>query len=126
MVHLATCERVSGPAVFLVLIGLALSCGFALGSDAGSPDTEAAEGARHSVFGVTVNSDGSALPGVIVAMSGNESDFGTVSDAKGAFSFTSVPPGDYAVVFKSSGRKKVKVKITVADADVDMGKITLE
>ncbi len=126
MVRLAKCDRVSSLLVFLVLVGLAHSGIFALGLDAGSPDEGASEDARYEVFGVTVTSDGDALPGVIVAMSGKESDFGTVSDAKGAFSFTSVPPGNYAVQFRASGRKKVKVKITVADVDVDMGKIILE
>jgi hypothetical protein len=126
MGNLASNHRVSTLFVFLVLVCFAHSGAFAAGPDAASPGSETAEDARYEVFGVTVTSEGGALPGVMVAVSGNESNFRTVSDAEGAFSLTAVPPGDYAVEFKASGRKKVKLKITVSDADVDMGKITLE
>ena len=112
----------NGSAVsFLVVLVL---LGFASGLEAIAPDEHGNEG--YAVFGVVVNADGGALPGVIVGLSGNGSGWSTVSDSDGAFSFTAVQPGDYTVEFKATGKKKAKLKISVSDADVDMGKITLK
>jgi hypothetical protein len=82
--------------------------------------------ARYDVFGATVNADGSALPGVLIELSGDGVNQKTVSSADGSFSFSSVPPGSYAIVFKMKGRKRVKREITLSNSDVDLGKITLE
>jgi hypothetical protein len=126
MVDLMKNGRVSRLVMVLMLVGVAHSGAFAFGTEATAPDADEVEEARYEVSGRTVTPDGGALPGVIVALSGQGSDVSTVSDAEGAFSFTAVQPGDYAVELKASGRKKVKVKVTVSDADLDMGTITLE
>jgi len=57
--------------------------------------------AGHEIFGTTVNQDGSALAGLRVALSGDDVDQKTVSDADGAFRFTLIPPGSYSVVFNA-------------------------
>ena len=82
--------------------------------------------ARHDVFGATVNSDGSALPGVLIGLSGEGVNQKTVSGADGDFRFTSIPPGSYSIVFKMKGMKKVKREITLSTGDLDLGKITME
>jgi len=82
--------------------------------------------ARHDVFGATVNRDGSALPGVLIGLSGEGVNQKTVSGADGSFLFSSVPPGSYAIVFKMKGRKKVRREITLSTGDLDLGKITIE
>jgi len=79
----------------------------------------------HAVFGGIFAVDGSALPGVHVSLSGDRVNQKTVSDGDGAFQFTSVPPGDYSVMFKMKGMKKVKLQITVSTGDLDMGEITM-
>ncbi len=81
--------------------------------------------AGYEVFGATVSSNGSALPGVLITLSGDGVNQKTVSDTDGAFHFMSVPPGSYSVVFKMKGAKKVKREITVSTGNVDLGKITM-
>jgi hypothetical protein len=118
MGFLAKSGRVLSFLAFLVLIGLAS------GLQATPPDEHGGEG--FAVSGVVVTTDGAAVPGVIVDLVGGEKKMGTVSDSDGAFSFAAVQPGDYTVEFKATGKKKAKLKITVADADVDMGNVTLK
>jgi hypothetical protein len=98
----------------------------ALGAGRQTQNADETEGTGYEVYGVVVTADGEAFPGAIVALSGKGSDQKTVSDMEGAFRLTAVPPGEYAVTFTATGRKKVKLKITVAGDDVDMGQITLE
>ena len=81
-------------------------------------------GAR--VFGVTVGGDGSALPGVLISLSGGKVKQRTVSGTDGEFSFASVPPGDYVVVFQFQGKKKLKREVPVATEDVDLGTILVD
>ena len=78
------------------------------------------------VFGVVVGSDGSPLPGVLISLSGGKVKQKTVSETDGAFSFASVPPGDYVVVLQMRGKKKIKRKIPVATEDVDLGTIAMD
>jgi len=81
--------------------------------------------AGQEIFGTTLSKDGSALAGVRISLSGDGVDQKTVSDADGAFRFTLIPSGSYTMVFKMEGKKKVKLEITVASGDVDMGNITI-
>lgn len=122
MGFLANDRRVVGCAVALVLVALAHPGALA----SAAPDSHGGEDAGYAVLGVTVSTDGAALPGVIVELAGGESKWSTVSDADGVYSFSTVKPGDYAVTFKATGKKKAKMNITVADGDVDMGKVTLK
>ena len=78
------------------------------------------------VFGVTVSGDGSALPGVLISLTGGEIKQRTVSGTDGEFSFASVPPGDYVVVFQFQGKKKLKREVPVATEDVDLGTILVD
>ena len=96
----------------------------AAGSSVGRGDDPAQPGSR--VFGVTVSSDGSALPGVLIALSGKGVKQRTVSETDGAFSFASVPHGDYMVVFQFQGKKKIKRKSPVGTEDVDLGTIVVD
>jgi len=82
--------------------------------------------ARHDVFGETVNSDGSGLPGVIIGLSGDGVNQKTVSSDDGTFRFASVPPGSYSIIFKMKGKKKVKREIALSTGDLDLGTITME
>jgi hypothetical protein len=82
--------------------------------------------AGYEVFGATVSSDDSALPGVLITLSGDGVNQKTVSDTDGAFHFVSVPPGSYSMVFKMKGKKKVKREVTVSTGNLDMGKITID
>jgi hypothetical protein len=82
--------------------------------------------ARYDVFGSTVNSDGSALSGVLIGLKGDGVTQKTVSSTDGSFRFSSVPPGSYAIDFKMKGKKKVKREITLSNGDLDLGKITIE
>jgi len=81
--------------------------------------------AGYEVFGAIVSSDGSALAGVLITLSGDGVNQKTVSDTDGVFHFMSVPSGSYSVVFKMKGMKKVKREITVSTGDVDLGKVTV-
>ncbi len=81
--------------------------------------------AGYEVFGAVVSSDGNALPGVLITLSGDGVNQKTVSDTGGVFHFMSVPSGSYSVVVKMKGAKKVKLEITVSTGNVDLGKITL-
>ena len=81
--------------------------------------------AGYEVFGAVVSGDGSALPGVLITLSGDGVNQKTVSDTGGVFHFMSVPSGSYSVVVKMKGAKKVKREITVSTDDVDLGKITM-
>jgi hypothetical protein len=82
--------------------------------------------AGYEVFGATVSSDGNALPGVLITLSGGGVNQKTVSDTDGVFHFMSVPSGSYSVVFKMKGAKKVKREIAVSTGDVNLGKITID
>ncbi len=86
----------------------------------------AGEDSGGDVFGVVVSGDGSALPGVLISLSGGDVKQKTVSDDDGAFRFASVPPGDYVVVFEAQGKKEMKRKVAVATGDVDLGTIAIE
>jgi len=81
--------------------------------------------ASHEVFGAIVSIDGSALPGVLITLSGDGVSQKTVSDTGGAFHIASVPPGSYSMVFKKKGMKKIKREVTVSTGDLDLGKITM-
>ena len=84
------------------------------------------QAARYDVFGSTVTSDGTALSGVLIGLSGDDFNQKTVSSSDGSFRFSSVLPGHYAIVFKIKDKKKVKREITLSEADLDLGKITIE
>ncbi len=86
----------------------------------------AGEDSGGDVFGVVVTGDGSPWPGVLISLTGGDVKQKTVSDNDGAFRFTSVPPGDYVVVFEAPGKKKMKRKIPVATEDVDLGTIAID
>ena len=87
---------------------------------------EESPAAGHEVFGTTVGSNGSALPGVLITLSGDGVNQKTVSDAEGAFHMTSVPPGSYSMIFKMKGKKKVKREVNVSTGDLDLGNITID
>ena len=115
------------PRVVLVLVMFlsAFSGAGFCGYDAlieGSDDSPAA----YDVIGATVNTDGSALPGVLIELSGEGVNQKTVSGADGSFLFSSVPPGSYEIVFKLKGRKKVKREIKLSTGDLNLGNITIE
>ena len=87
-------------------------------------DETQAEG--YEVTGATFSGDGDSLPGVLITLAGADGKQSTVSGEDGAFSFTSVPPGTYSLVFKVKGKKKAKREITVSNTDVELGMISLE
>jgi len=89
----------------------------------GGEDNSPAAG--HEVSGATVDTDGGALSGVLITLSGDGVNQKTVSDAEGAFHLTSVPPGSYSMVFKMKGMKKVKREVTVSTGNLDLGKIAM-
>ena len=109
---------------FCALSAVSVAGAFAADGSASRVDEPAPSGSR--VFGVTVSGDGSALPGVLISLSGNGVKQKTVSETDGAFSFASVPPGDYVVVFQIQGKKRVKRKIPVSTEDVDLGTIVVD
>jgi hypothetical protein len=113
-------------AMHLVCVLSAASGAAALESDAMMMRADEGTAARHEVFGRTVSGDGSALPGVLIALSGDGVNQKVVSDADGAFRFSSIPSGSYSVVFKIKGAKKVKREITVSTGDLDLGNITMK
>jgi hypothetical protein len=82
--------------------------------------------AGNKVFGVTVMSDGSPFPGVLISLSGGGVKQRTVSASDGKFEFSAVPPGEYTVVFQVKGKKKVERKIPVATEDVNMGTVLID
>ena len=86
----------------------------------------AGEDSGGDVFGVVVTGDGGPWPGVVISLTGGDVKQKTVSDNDGAFLFTSVPAGDYVVVFQAQGKKKMKRKIPVATGDVDLGTIAID
>jgi len=120
-------ERRMCRVVMLLVMMLSASSGAGVSgcevSMAGANDSPAA---RHDVFGTTVDTDGNALPGVLVGLSGDGVNQKTVSSADGSFRFSSVPPGTFVIVFKMKGKKKVKREITLSDGDLDLGTITIE
>jgi hypothetical protein len=69
-----------------------------------------------SVSGVVRGSDGAALPGVTVSVSGPLLPAGktTATDDNGAFSFLRLPPGNYEVSAEISGMGNVKRNVVVA------------
>ncbi|HEX6902019.1 MAG TPA: TonB-dependent receptor [Thermoanaerobaculia bacterium] len=69
-----------------------------------------------SLSGVVRGSDGAALPGVTVTVSGPLLPAGktTVTDENGAFSFPRLPPGDYEVRAELSGMGSVQRQAVVA------------
>jgi hypothetical protein len=87
-------------------------------------DVTPAEG--YEVTGATYSGDGDPLPGVLITMSSADGKQSTVSGEDGAFSFTSVAPGTYSLVFKVKGKKKAKREITISNTDVELGMISLE
>ena len=111
------CENRMSRVVFLLVF--ALSTISVVGAFAG-------EDSGGDVFGVVVTGDGSPWPGVLISLTGGDVKQKTVSDNDGAFRFTSVPPGDYVVVFEAQGKKKMKRKIPVATGDVDLGTIAID
>ena len=120
------CEcRISRVLMVLVLSLLAVSMAGAFETGVIVRGEDESPAAVHEVFGATVASDGSALSGVLITLSGDGVDQKTVSDAEGAFNLTSVPPGSYSMVFKAKGMKKVKREVTVSTGDLDLGKITM-
>ena len=77
---------------------------------------------RHgSVQGHVVDSDGEALPGVIVVVSGENmmGERRTVTDQDGDFRFVMVPPGQYQVSASLAGFQPVKEN----NVPVSLGKI---
>jgi hypothetical protein len=90
------------------------------------PGAFADEDSGGDVFGIVVTGDGSPWPGVLISLTGGDVKQKTVSDNDGAFRFTSVPPGEYVVVFEAQGKKKMKRKIPVATGDVDLGTIAID
>ena len=123
----SVCERSMFRVVMMLVIVLSV-VSVVGASEAGivvrGEDESPAEG--HEMFGTTVSKDGSALPGVRIALSGDGVDQKTVSDADGAFRFTLIPPGSYSMVFKMKGMKKVKREVTVSAGNLDLGKITID
>lgn len=78
-----------------------------------------------SVSGVVRGTDGAALPGVTVTVSGPLLPAGrtAVTDENGAFSVLRLPPGDYEVSAEISGMGNVKRSVVVAldkDTQVDL------
>ncbi|HEY9421794.1 MAG TPA: TonB-dependent receptor [Thermoanaerobaculia bacterium] len=69
-----------------------------------------------SLSGVVRGSDGAALPGVTVTVSGPLLPAGktTVTDENGAFSFLRLPPGDYEVRAELSGMGSVQRQAVVS------------
>ncbi len=90
------------------------------------PGALADEDSGGDVFGIVVTGDGSPWPGVLISLTGGDVKQKTVSDNDGAFRFTSIPPGDYVVVFQAPGKKKIKRKIPVSTEDVDLGTIAID
>lgn len=90
------------------------------------PGVFAGEDSGSDVFGVVVSSDGNAWPGVLISLTGGDVKQKTVADNEGTFRFTSIPPGDYVVVFQAPDKKKIKRKIPVATEDVDLGTIAID
>ena len=111
-------------AAFCALSAVSVAGAFAADGSVSRVDEPASSGSK--VFGVTVSSDGSPLPGVLITLSGKGVKQKTVSETDGAFGFASVPPGDYVVVFQFQGRKKVKRKIPVTTEDIDLGTIVVD
>ena len=123
----SVCERSIFPVVMMLALILPAVSGagaFETGAIVRGEDESPAAG--HEVFGTTVSADGSALPGVRIALSGDGVDQKTVSDADGSFRFALIPPGSYSMVFKIKGMKKVKREVTVSTGDLDLGKITID
>ena len=125
--NMTVCERRMSRVVMMLVVFLTavLVAGASVNGELMN-QADDAEPARHDVFGETVTSDGSALPGVLIGLSVDGVDQKTVSSDDGTFRFSSVPPGSYSIIFKTKGMKKVKREITVSNGDLDLGKITME
>lgn len=122
-----TSDRTVCPARMALIVVLGLSVISVAGVFAG--DVFASRGDDDSgseVYGVVVGGDGAPLPGVLISISGGKVKQKTVTANDGAFSFASIPPGDYLVVFQAPGKKKIKRKIPVASEDVDLGTVALD
>lgn len=121
-------ERLAGRMCRVAMIAICFVSGFSVAGDSGGDRVAGLveEDGGSKVFGVTVSGDGSALPGVLISLSAGKVRQKTVSGTDGEFSFSSVPPGDYIVVFQAQGKKKVKRKIPVATGDVDLGTIVVD
>lgn len=111
--------------MLIVILSMVSGAGASLNGELMN-QTDDSPATSHDVFGETVNSDGSALPGVLIGLSGEGVNQKTVSSDDGTFRFSSVPPGSYSLIFKMKGMKKVKREITVSTGDLDLGKITME
>ncbi len=108
--------------LMIAVLGLSV-----VGASTGEGDVSGVDDDSASqVFGVVVSGDGSALPGVLISLSGGDVKKRTVSATDGAFRFASIAPGDYLMVFHAQGKKKVKRKITISTEDVDLGTIVLD
>jgi hypothetical protein len=121
-------ERLAGRMCRVAMIAICFVSGFSVAGDSVGDRVagQVEEDGGSKVFGVTVSGDGSALPGVLISLSAGKVRQKTVSGTDGEFSFSSVPPGDYIVVFQAQGKKKVKRKIPVATGDVDLGTIVVD
>lgn len=119
-------RRMPRVVMMLFMVPLAFSGFEVSGYDLSMDRADDVQAARYEVSGETVDGDGSALSGVLIELSGDGVNQKTVSSADGSFSFSSVPPGSYAVVLKMKGRKKVKREITLSAGDLDLGKVTIE
>ena len=119
-------RRMSRGVMVFVLVLSAVSGAGASGDELLMNQEDDSSPANCEVFGATINNDGSALSGVLIALSGDGINLKTVSGTDGSFRFSSVPPGSYALVFKVKARKKVKLEITLSTGDLDLGKIAIE
>lgn len=82
------------------------------------------ESAEYEISGTILGGDGNAAPGILVALSGDGVNQKAVTDAEGRFRFTKLQAGDYSLLFKVKGAKKVKRDVSVTDGDVDLGTIS--
>ena len=82
------------------------------------------ESAEYEISGTILGGDGNAAPGILVALSGDGVNQKAVTDAEGRFRFTKLQAGDYSLLFKVKGAKKVKRDVSVNNGNVDLGTIS--
>lgn len=119
-------HRMRRVVLVIVMVLSAFSGAGVSGYDVLTDRADDSPAAGYDVFGSTVNSDGSALSGVLIGLSGDGVNQKTVSSTDGSFRFSSVPSGSYAIDFKMKAKKKVKREITLSNGDLDLGNITIE
>lgn len=112
--------RVVAVCVFVVVAVPAVQAFQIGGIELRADDPESAE---YEISGTIIGGDGNAAPGVLVALSGDGTNQKAVTDAEGRFRFTKLRAGDYSLLFKVKGAKKVKRDVSVTDGDVDLGTI---